>query len=169
MKDSQLDLVQTWAATAEDLQKEILRHQPEIVHFSGHGVGSGGGHGYRDFVSPGEREQGGLIFENALGHIHFVPGDALGRLFGLFVEHVKCVVINACNSHELARVIADHVDYVIGMTQPVSDPAAIHFSRGFYNALQAGKDFPSAWEHGRSAIELAGCPGQQIPILVQKP
>lgn len=35
------DLVQHWALSVDDLQSLLLRHTPDIVHFSGHGSGAG--------------------------------------------------------------------------------------------------------------------------------
>jgi hypothetical protein len=168
MGDGQLELDQTWAATANDLHKKILRQEPEIVHFSGHGVGTGGERGIRDFSPPGGKEQSGLIFEDTAGNRHLITSEALGGLFKLFTNHVKCVILNACNSHMVAQEIARHIDYVIAMSQPVSDPAAIHFSQGFYTALRAGKDYRTAFEHGRIRISLEGYAGQEIPILITK-
>jgi hypothetical protein len=168
IRQGRFNLVQVWAATAEDLQREILDHQPEIIHFSGHGVGSCEGTAARDLLLPGESEQGGLIFENELGDVQLIANEALGRLFRLCRDYVKCVVLNACYSHGQAEAISRHVDYVIGMTRSIGDPAAIRFSVGFYTALQAGLDYDKAWEHGRAAIDLVGNRDHQIPILKRK-
>ncbi len=35
-------LVQKWAVTDDDLRRALLDHEPEIVHFSGHGGGASG-------------------------------------------------------------------------------------------------------------------------------
>ncbi|MFB2772535.1 hypothetical protein ACE1AT_25125 [Pelatocladus sp. BLCC-F211] len=38
----QLELVQRWAVTPREMQRAILEVSPQIVHFSGHGVGDQG-------------------------------------------------------------------------------------------------------------------------------
>lgn len=68
------------AVTDDDLRRALLDHEPEIVHFSGHGAG-----------------RRGLVFEDA-GEPLFISGDALADLLGLCSGHVKCVVLNACYS-----------------------------------------------------------------------
>ena len=47
----------------------MLDNEPEIVHFSGHGVGSGHGGSGRDFVTGQEDESGGLVFEDDSGQV----------------------------------------------------------------------------------------------------
>src|SRR5271166_387760 len=39
----QFKLVVKWAVTDDDLRRAMLDNEPEIVHFSGHGLGSGHG------------------------------------------------------------------------------------------------------------------------------
>ena len=39
----QFKLVVKWAVTDDDLRRSLLDHEPEIVHFSGHGTGIGKG------------------------------------------------------------------------------------------------------------------------------
>src|SRR6516164_1129321 len=46
----QFKLVVKWAVTDDDLRRALLDHQPEIVHFSGHGTGTGKGGPGRDLV-----------------------------------------------------------------------------------------------------------------------
>jgi hypothetical protein len=47
------------------------------------------------------------------------------------------------------------------MNGPISDKAAIEFSRGFYDAIGAGKDIPFAYEEGCRRVDLAA-PGTQF-------
>jgi hypothetical protein len=82
------------ALRVSDIQQYLLRHQPEIVHFSGHGTG------YSE-----------LIFENQDGLGQPVPGKALTDLFGLFKETIRCVVLNACFSQQQAEAIAQEIDF----------------------------------------------------------
>ena len=44
-------LVMKWAVTDDDLRRALLDHEPEIVHFSGHGTGAGKSDPGRDLGS----------------------------------------------------------------------------------------------------------------------
>jgi hypothetical protein len=88
------------------------------------------------------------------GQLKLVDSDALANLFKLFSTRVECVVLNACYSQVQAEAIAQHIDYVIGMSQVISDRAAIEFPVGFYMALGAGESIEFADELGCNAIQL---------------
>lgn len=135
----------------KDLSRAMLNAQPQIVHFSGHGT-----------------SDGMLCFENEIGRTHFVQPDALAALFEQFTDQVKCVLLNACFSDTQAKAIAQHVDYVIGMSQGISDDAAIAFSVGFYQALGAGRTIEEAYKFGCAQIRLQGIPEHLTPVLIKK-
>jgi hypothetical protein len=147
----QFRLVMKWAVTDDDLRRALLDYEPEIVHFSGHGSGADG-----------------LNFEDNQGFVHEIPGEALARLFSLFVGKVKCVVMNACYSEAQADAIVQHVKYVVGMRQVIGDEAAIKFAVGFYDSVGAGGDVETAFKFGQSAIDLANLPEDQTPVLKKK-
>ncbi|NJM49193.1 MAG: CHAT domain-containing protein, partial [Alkalinema sp. RU_4_3] len=150
------NLQQSWAVTATGMQRAVSELSPQIVHFSGHGVGAGG-----------------LALESEDGSVQLVRSDALAKLFRLCVQPfteapVECVVLNACYSEEQARAIAQHIPYVIGMSQAVGDQAARKFAVGFYDALGAGRSIPVAYEFGCSSISMAGIPEDLTPQLITK-
>jgi len=137
------------AARTKDLRRALLDHQPQIVHFSGHGSG----------------EQG-LVLENEDGKLQLVSTEALTQLFQTSnICEVECVLLNACYSEVQANDIHKIVDCVIGMHQPIGDKAAILFAEGFYDALGAGKPYEEAYKIGCNAIALEGIPEHQIPVL----
>jgi hypothetical protein len=138
------------AVTDDDLRRALLKHKPEIVHFSGHGAG-----------------RGGLVFEEA-GEPLFISGDALAGLLVLCSNHEKCVVLNACYSEVQARSIIAVVDYVIGMSRAIGDIAAIKFSTCFYDAVAAGRSFTDAFQFGCNAISLRGIPESLTPTLLTR-
>jgi hypothetical protein len=35
------ELLQSWASSALDVQQDLFRHHPELVHFTGHGAAGG--------------------------------------------------------------------------------------------------------------------------------
>jgi len=141
----------TGATRPRDIQQAMLDFKFQIVHFSGHGA-----------------EQEGLVFEDKTGQEKVVGSEALADLFRLFSNRVECVVLNACYSKFQAEAIAQHIDYVIGMSKAIGDKAAIEFSVGFYSALGAGEPIEFAYEMGCNAILLEGFPEYLTPVLYKK-
>ncbi|BAZ18806.1 hypothetical protein NIES4071_106910 (plasmid) [Calothrix sp. NIES-4071] len=91
----------------------MLDYKPQIVHFSGHGVGDDG-----------------LILENETGNLQLVDTPALAQLFKLF-SSVECRSPMApATSHAQATAIVEYVPYVVGMNKEIGDHAAIKESYG---------------------------------------
>lgn len=134
-----------------DITQSIFDVEPQIVHFSGHGL------------STGE-----LCFEDILGKTQPVQTDALANLFELVAEQVNCVVLNACYSEAQAQVIAEHVPFVVGMSDAIGDKAAIAFATGFYKALGAGQTFEKAFKFACVEIQLEGIPEHLTPVMHKK-
>ncbi|MEL7494664.1 MAG: AAA-like domain-containing protein [Cyanobacteria bacterium J06554_11] len=140
-------LTSEWAVRTDDLLQTLVNHQPHIVHFLGHG-GDGNG----------------LVLEDGRGRSQLVPTRALARLFQQVVS-VECVLLNACYSDTQAKAICQFVSCVIGMNQPIGDPAAICFARGFYTSLGSGATYEAAYQMGRTAIDLEGLQEVATPVL----
>jgi CHAT domain len=143
------ELEQKLAVRPRDVQRAILDFKPNIIHFSGHGAG-----------------EEGLVFENEMGEPKLVSGEALASLFALFKDQIDCVVLNGCYSQVQALVIAQHINYVIGMNKAIGDKAAIEFAVGFYDALGAGKSIEFAYRLGCSAILMHGIQEHLTPVLL---
>lgn len=135
------------AATVEDLQAEMLKFRPQVVHFCGHGAADA------------------LAFSDDRNQETWVEQEAIVNLFRLASTHVECVVLNACWTAALADAISEHVGYVVGMARKIGDEAAIAFSGGFYRSLFAGNWYTRAFEHGRNAIQLKNIPEDLTPRL----
>jgi hypothetical protein len=147
-KRDRFEIVTRWALRVDDLRRALLDHEPQIVHFSGHG---GGKHG--------------LALENSSGQMQLVSTESLARLFNLFKDKIECVVFNACYSEAQAEAIHQHINCVVGMNKAFGDRAAIEFAVGFYDALGAGKSYEVAYEFGCSAIDLESIPESATPVL----
>lgn len=132
----QFTLVTKWAVDAESLRRAMLKEQPDIVHFSGHGAG-----------------EVGLVLSSHDDHPKPATTDALSGLFEIFND-VKCVLLNACFAEVQAKAIVQHIDYVIGMKRAVRDSAAIAFATGFYDGLGYGLDIEDAFKLGCNAIQF---------------
>jgi hypothetical protein len=143
------EIRQHWAVRVTDIQSYLLRHKPDIVHFSGHGSASGE-----------------IVLEDDSGASHPVSVQALSRLFSILRDNIKCVVLNACYSEKQAQAIAEHVDCVVGMSKAIGDSAAISFAAAFYQALGYGRDVRTAFELGCNQIDLASLSQEDVPKLL---
>lgn len=145
------DLEPKLAVRVADLSRHFLKHEPDIVHFSGHGSSTSS-----------------LIFLNNQRKKQSVPPSALADLFKIFSKKVKCVVLNACWSEEQGKAIAKHVDNVIGMSREIDDEAAISFAKGFYRGLLDGRTISESFDFGIVQMGLMGVPSQEVPQLISK-
>lgn len=160
------ELISQWAVRVKDLSRALLDHKPQIVHFSGHGIGSQGDSTRKLSPLPEDAaEPEGLVLEDDQGRARLVSTDALAGLFELFQNEVKCVVLNACYSEVQARAIHQHIDCVVGMNKAIGDRAAIEFATEFYKALATGRSFDFAYQFARNALDLASIPESLTPVL----
>jgi GTPase-associated protein 1, N-terminal domain type 1/CHAT domain len=161
------------AVSPDKLQQYMYDIQPQIVHFSGHGIGSVAASddlpSSRKFtvITDGSQPEG-LMFEDDNGRAKLVSGKALANLCALFSRKVECVVLNACYSAQQAEEIAKYIPYVIGMNQAIGDIAARKFSQGFYRAIWDDRSIEEAFESGKNAIELEGISEKLTLELLKK-
>ena len=146
---TRLELVQEWAVSAAELSQILLRHQPTILHISGHAT-----------------PDGRIVLLSEDGSGYPVPAAALARLVSLLVgKGLRCVVLNSCFAEDLARALAQHVEIVIGMSGAVEDSSSLSFSAGFYAGLAAGTSVKEAFELGCIQIEILGQSQSDVPRL----
>ncbi len=139
------EIFSEWAVTPSMLIQSVLRIEPTIIHFSGHG-----------------NEQG-IILENEMGQPHIATTQGLNALFKELSDIVKFIIFNSCYSHEQATVISQHIDYVVGMKKAVPDTTAIKFATGLYLSLGSGKDYLFSYKMGIVNIKLENVVGDDIP------
>jgi hypothetical protein len=145
------ELLQHHAVRSTDLAEYLLRHEPHIVHFSGHGA------------------VGELYLEDISGRAKSISPQALSRLFRVLKDNIRCVVLNACWSFIQADAIVQEVGCVIGMSQTIGDAAAIHFAGGFYRALGFRRNVQTAFDLGCSEIDIENLGEEETPKLLLKP
>ncbi|MEO0851912.1 MAG: tetratricopeptide repeat protein [Cyanobacteria bacterium J06648_11] len=153
----QFDLCQKHAVRSRDVRRAMLDEVPQIVHFSGYGSAAAG-----------------LIFEDEQGRSQPASQESLANLIELFADPdefeqpISCVVLNGCYSPEQAAAIAQHIPYVIGLTQTIDNQQRIEFAVGLYDALGAGRSVEFAFKFARSAYDMAGNPDESaVPVLVK--
>jgi hypothetical protein len=142
-------LAQQWAVRPGDLLDALLRYQPAIVHFSGHG-------------SP----RGEIVLEDEAGRAVPTAPAALAALCAS-APGVRCVLLNACWSDALATALLDVTACVVGMTTDVQDVAAIAFAAGFYRALAEGLSVAAAVTAGHAEVAVEGGAGAVLTVQVR--
>ncbi len=146
-----VELASEWAVRTSDLQRVLLKHRPDIVHFSGHG-----------------RESEEIVVEDQNGHSKGVSPEALTDLFGILRDNIRIVVLNACYAEEQARSLSRNIDCTIGMSTAIGDNAAIIFSAHFYQSLAFGRSVKEAFQLAVNQIRLEGVDGADIPRLLPR-
>ncbi len=147
----QIALIPHFAVRPRDLQQGLLRHQPHVLHFSGHG-------------SPAD----GIILEDNNGQTKLVSADALAALFGTIKDNLRVVVLNACYSALQADGISQVVDCTIGMQKAIGDHSAIVFSAAFYDGLAYGRSVQESFGLGVTALKMEGIPESSTPALLTR-
>lgn len=145
----QFDIRSHWAVRVSDLQELFLRHQPDIVHFSGH-----------------SSHQSEIILQDNAGNSQPVSASPLRQLFSILKDNIRCVVLNACYSETQVQGIAEHIDCIVGMSDVISDNAALNFATAFYRALGYGRSIQTAFDLGCSQIDLENLGEQDTPQLL---
>jgi tetratricopeptide (TPR) repeat protein len=139
----------------EEMRQAFLAAPFHILHFMGHGK------------FDQESGQGVLYFERPDGTGQPFEGRRLAQLLHDF-ESLRLVVLNACHTAEAvgrhganpfagaaSSLVMGGVPAVVAMSGPVSDLAAVAFSRIFYQRLAAGDPIEAAATEGRLAIQRA--------------
>ena len=145
------------APTLAALRQALLDRECHVLHFMGHGGATTSGMA--------------LFFETADRRAAPVSGvDLTNKLSGF--PTLRLVVLNACNSAALPGEVSGERQFdafagvanslvlggmpaVIAMQRPISDQAAIAFSRMFYRQLAAGGPIDAAVTEGRQAVHSA--------------
>ncbi|MGD2091829.1 MAG: SIR2 family protein [Candidatus Aminicenantes bacterium] len=148
----QFEITSELAVSLWGLRRALLDHEPQIVHFTGHG------------------NKEGLLVEDESGMAKQISSEALSGLFELFSDKIECVILSACLSAPQANAISQHINYVIGMKEEIDDDAAIEFAVGFYDALGAGRSVEDAFKFGRVAIlqKFPDLSEHLIPVLKKR-
>jgi len=138
------------AARVDDFARALLESDYQIVHFSGHGTGKG------------------LAFENEIQEVQVIPKEALAETLSVYSPPIECVLLNACFSDIHAQSLSMGVPYTIVINGPISDEGATEFTRGFYDAIGAGRTVEFAYKEGCRRIRLKNLSDGSTPVLVTK-
>jgi tetratricopeptide (TPR) repeat protein len=154
-REKNVEIVFLKRGGVEEMRQAFLTAPFHILHFMGHGE------------LDEESGEGMLLFERHDGTSQPFEGRRLAQLLHDF-KSLRLVVLNACHSAEAVgrrgpnpfagaatSLVMGGVPAVVAMTGPVSDLAAVAFSRTFYQRLAAGDPIEAAMTEGRLAIQRA--------------
>lgn len=136
------------AVTLPELQAALLDVKPDWLHIACHG------------------EAGALWFLDDAQWRQSIPGSALVRQLKATPGLQGCLLM-ACESEPTARGIASHLPHAVGWTDPVSDVAALAYTRSFYIAFALGERPEVCHENGCVAVQALGLM-QEEPVLHRK-
>jgi tetratricopeptide (TPR) repeat protein len=141
------------AGTLAALQRPLRLREYHVLHFVGHGV-------YDEAA-----QDGALALEGADGKTRLVTGRDLGLMIRGH-RSLRLVVLNACEGARNARddplggvaqaLVRQGIPAVIAMQFEISDPAALVFSRSFYQAIADGLPVDAAMVEARVAMFAEG-------------
>ena len=146
-----LDIQRFEAASIDELRGALLG-RPHLLHFSGHGR----------LDLDGQAE---LVLEDRDGGEQGAPARALAELFDVLKGDLRLVVLGACETSEVVRMLSAHVDCAIGMGRAISDASAMQFAYALYDALGHGWSVETAFQVGCRAIAPSGVGEDDVPVL----
>ena len=129
----------------------IMRYNPDIIHFSGHG-----------------NIKGEVSFLDDFNQGILASPKLLSEIFSLASSKTKIVVFNACYSEIQAKEVTKFIDFAIGMNDQIEDEYAILFSSGFYEALAHNKSIDEAFKITKHSLRLLGVSDSSVPKLLLK-
>jgi hypothetical protein len=131
------DLKYFGAVRPPDFTGRLLRENPYLLHFSGHGL-----------------KTGEICLEDDQGKSLAVPPERLANLFKHINGQVQAVVLSACYTEKQAQAIAEHVPFVIGVNTALKATIAQRFARGFYQFLSTKFEIEAAFQWGKAQAGL---------------
>jgi hypothetical protein len=134
------------AVRPADLREALSRHEPDIVHYSGHG------------------NEKGLVMQNNVGRRTLVSRRMLSELFKAS-KWVRLVLLNACYSDAQVEAVKETVDFTIGTNSMLLDRNAIAFAAAFYQELAAGRSVNDAFRLAKVDLTMQKVPRSKAPIL----
>jgi GTPase SAR1 family protein len=142
-KEKRFHIIEEQGITKEQFRNFVLSDRPHIVHYGGHGT------------------EKGILLEDGL----LKEAILLGIL--KISTNTQCVILNACNSLEIAKELAKHIPYIVGTRYAIPDTTSIEFARGFYQALVSGHSVEDAFQSGILAVQDNELPDPDVLVLVK--
>lgn len=120
----------------QDIEAEIARHKPDILHLAAHGSERS------LWLSPGTSAE-----------VEVTADSLKGMLLG---HRPKLIYLNACHSKELAKELINEVPYAVGTTNKISNFVARTSSTTFYRCLLRGQALETAFKASSAIAKTLG-------------
>lgn len=141
------------AAGLQTVLDGLNDHMPQVVHFSGHSSSTG------------------IVGDSgALGRpaTEYLPFELLASALAAVDQPPSVVVLNSCYSAAARQKVLKSVPIMIGMTDSVSDTAAVAFATQFYAALASGNSVRSAFNQGVIAVSMVSLNEKETANLFER-
>lgn len=125
------------ALRVSDIGPLLLKHNPDILHISGH-----------------SRETEGLVLENELGRVAKVQCAQLKNVVLSAGPNLQLVFFDFCHSADCANETSTQVDFVLGIEGKIPVKSSLVFAPAFYAALASGNSIQAAVDYGKSILGL---------------
>lgn len=136
------------ALRVSDIGPLLLKHNPDILHISGH-----------------SRKTEGLVLENDLAQVAKVPCAKLKEVLLTAGSNLQLVFFGFCHSADCAKAISKRVDFALGIDGEISIESSLAFAPAFYAALASGNSIQQAIAYGKSILGLEGFPDANAVVL----
>ncbi|MGB9169775.1 MAG: hypothetical protein WCB31_12710 [Nitrososphaeraceae archaeon] len=148
----QFKIISVENVSRSELIKLILKNHPRIFHFTGFG------------------NQEGLFFKNQLGVPELLSPEETTDLFRTLKEseNLNLVVLNTCNSHDIAKNLNRYVNCTIGISGFIHDNAAIAFAEYFYMSIFSGKSIKDSFNVATTQLGLTYGNTESMPQIFSK-
>ena len=148
-------VIPVFAESWNQVVDSLLQHDPEVVHFAGHGA------------------NGAIVLNDENDAYSQITPTQLRELFEVYEsqknKRIRLVVLNVCESKPVAEEIRHAVDCAIGMRTRISDHGAIEFAARFYERLGSQSSVKDAFDMARIVLDGNNEIEEKIPDLQYAP
>jgi len=134
-----VNLQYKFAVKRKSLEALIDRINPQVIHFSGHGIHNVG----PLFDEDDEFEFNSIDMTENLANILFK-----------FRKKIELVIFNVCESTNIARQVAKFISFTVGAGGKTDDDSAIAFTKGFYEEWLNNDNIRKSVEKGNYQYNL---------------
>lgn len=138
--------------TADMLSQELSTIKPHIINISG-------------------RENGikALFLENYADELGLSNSEKLiAQVLNRHAVRTECVILSGCYAEMQAREIAQHIKFVIGITQDLGDKQILTFLNEFYFFLGSGETIKYSYDAGYNLLQRQHIDEALLPILLSR-
>jgi CHASE2 domain-containing sensor protein len=157
------------ATRPADLPRLLAQERPAILHFGLHGIANDGvAGGPRRDLTGDSGGAGGLVLIDDRGDPTIVDAQKLRKILTDSGLRFRCLILNACHSEHVAEQLTACADHVVGMNAPISDLAAITYSKIFYQCLAQNQTYQTAHETAKRDLRGLRDSEDDVPVLIHR-